>query len=423
MNSIQKFENWHKKAPFGLFIHWGVYSIAAYHEQELMRTDVGRDAYETLYMQFNPVEYEPEQWVIMAKEAGMKYICFTAKHHDGFCMWDTATTDYNIMKTPYGKDVLKMLQNSCDKHGIYLSIYYSIPDWHNISAYNKKSSHQIPPRLTDKPDKKKYKEYLKKQIGELLTNYGKISTLFWDIPPKIKDKTINEYVRSLQPEILINDRGYDSGDFSTPERKIPKGGVFTTPTEACQSIGRQAWGYRSNEDYYSISTLKKGICRVQTMGGNYLLNVAPMANGAIPQQAKEIVAEVGKWYNKTSESFVCTEHIKIFSDKNIVAKVKDNILYVIMLEGLNTTGIVLSPIIVEPESVVLLNDSSVSQFSLDRIPTYYKRSDKETRYLHIYDIDNGVLNGEPVVFKLVFPKGTDMTRLVNGKGGKSEARF
>ena len=127
---------------FGMFIHWGIYSLIGVHEQVFAKLDIPREEYEALAERFDPVEYDPEKWVLLAKEAGMKYICFTAKHHDGFCMWDTKYTDYNIMNTPYGKDVLAMLAAACKKHGMLLSIYYSCPDWHHEDAYNPKSSHQ-----------------------------------------------------------------------------------------------------------------------------------------------------------------------------------------------------------------------------------------------------------------------------------------
>lgn len=115
---------------FGMFIHWGPYAVLGLHEQVLARYSIPHDEYESMAMQFNPTDYDPEKWVLLAKKCGMKYICFTAKHHDGFCMWDTKCTDYNIMNTPYGKDVLKMLSDACQKHGMLLSLYYSNPDWH-----------------------------------------------------------------------------------------------------------------------------------------------------------------------------------------------------------------------------------------------------------------------------------------------------
>ncbi len=281
---------------FGMFIHWGVYAQTRLHEQAMARYDIPFAEYDKLVEKFNPTEYDPEEWVLLAKKAGMQYICFTAKHHDGFCMWDTKYTDYNVMNTPYKKDVLKMLAEACSRHGMRLSLYYSNPDWYHENAYNPASTHQWKSRYPEKSDLEKYREYIKNQLRELLTGYGKIYTLFWDIPPRVLDESINAFARSLQPDILINDRGWDKGDFSTPERDVPDGERFERMTEACQSVGEQAWGYREDEDYFSVRFLTQSIDKIMAMGGSYLLNVGPMPNGKIPQKAQDILERVGDWY-------------------------------------------------------------------------------------------------------------------------------
>ena len=206
------------KNKLGMFVHWGLYSITGFHEQALARLDMNHADYEAMKNRFNPTKFDPEEWVFLAKSAGMKYICFTAKHHDGFCMWDTKQTDYSIMNTPYGKDVLKMLAAACEKHGMLLSLYYSNPDWHHPLGYNPESSHQWKAKYKETVDTEGYREFVRAQVTELLTGYGKIYTFFWDIPPKIQDTSMNELIRRLQPDILINDRGWSEGDFSTPER-------------------------------------------------------------------------------------------------------------------------------------------------------------------------------------------------------------
>ena len=165
---------------FGMFIHWGIYAQTGVQEQVFARYDLPRDEYERNAAAFNPTAYDPEQWVLLAKSAGMQYICFTAKHHDGFCMWDTRYTDYNIMHTPYGKDVLRMLADACQKHGMKLSIYYSNPDWHDEYGYNPASTHQWKARRDVAPDTEKLRAYITNQITELLTNYGKIDILWFD---------------------------------------------------------------------------------------------------------------------------------------------------------------------------------------------------------------------------------------------------
>ena len=153
----------------GMFIHWGLYSVTGIQDQVYARMDWPREKYEALIHKFNPIQYNPEEWVLLAKSAGMKYICFTAKHHDGFCMWDTKYSDYNITNTPYGKDVLKMLADACRKHGVLLSLYYSNPDWHHPYGYNPASTHQWKALKRMDVNTGIYREYIKNQITELLT--------------------------------------------------------------------------------------------------------------------------------------------------------------------------------------------------------------------------------------------------------------
>ena len=293
----------------GMFIHWGLYAVTGIQEQAFARMDMPRDEYESLIHEFDPVKYDPEEWVLLAKSAGMKYICFTTKHHDGFCMWDTAYSEYKITNTPYGKDVLKMLADACEKHGMLLSLYYSCPDWNHPNGYNPASTHQWKAKFENGVNTAKYLEYVRAQITELLTNYGKIYTMFWDIPPKIYDPTMNELVRKLQPGIFINDRGYDVGDFSTPEREYRDSGTarFTRMTEACNSLGEQSWGYRAEEDFYSMRHIITSIDKMMAMGASYLLNVGPNAEGVITESYASRIRRVGDWYNRMQGCLECAE--------------------------------------------------------------------------------------------------------------------
>jgi len=155
----------------------------------------------------------------------MKYICLTTKHHDGFCLWDTKQTAYNTMNTPYGKDIVKMLADACHKRSVPLCLYYSIADWNQPNYPNQGRHHELPPQPGDQPDLMKYIEFLKKQVVELCTNYGEIHGFWWDMNvDKHVDRTINDIIRKLQPKAVINNRGYDEGDFGTPERDYEKGG-------------------------------------------------------------------------------------------------------------------------------------------------------------------------------------------------------
>lgn len=361
------------KNRFGLFVHWGLYAIPAFHEQVLARGNWEHADYEALATQFNPDKFDPEKWVLLAKDAGMEYLCFTTKHHDGFCMWDTKQTDYNIMHTPYGKDVLAMLADACKKHGIKLSLYYSNPDWYHPNAYNPLSSHQWKAKHPDQADMGKYIAFIKAQITELLTNYGDIYTLFWDIPPKIEDPSINELARKLQPHIFINDRGFDAGDFATPERSVPDGTRFPSLTEACQSVGEQSWGYRAQEDYYSAKYLMSSIDKIMAMGGSYLLNIGPMADGTIPAKSEAMIRRIGKWYNAVSNSLEDTlaadRTYTIYGNQPHVAVDKDGVTYFHFYNGIRSSAITFKdddlPV---PTKAVLCNSGQELSIRYDILP-------------------------------------------------------
>ncbi len=392
---------------FGMFIHWGVYALTGLHEQAIARYDLDREYYEGLAKEFNPVDYDPEKWVLLAKKAGMKYICITAKHHDGFCMWDTKYTDYNIMNTPYGKDVLKMLSEACQKHGMLLSLYYSNPDWHYEYGYNPASSHQWKSAHMDKVDTEKYREFVKNQVTELLTNYGPIYTFFWDIPPKIEDPSLNELVRKLQPGIFINDRGWDKGDFSTPEReyKATEGVSFPRMTEACNSVGQQSWGYREKEDFYTKRHLCCAIDRIMSMGGSYLLNVGPDAKGVITPTYEEKLMAVGDWYNRMQGCLECAETDDFTYEprhNKCIATKKNGKTYLHFYDGLFSTAVALKNYPALPKKVRLMNNGEDIPFAIEPLPEFFsgQTGKAEIPFLHIYDIPSDEFVSEPIILEI-----------------------
>ena len=284
---------------FGLFVHWGLYALGGWHEQAQWRLDIPAQDYQEQMHRFRPDAFSASQWLDAVEETGMEYLCFTTKHHDGFCLWDTQATDYKITRTPWGRDPLAELSRECARRNIALSLYYSCPDWHCPYSLNFGGDHQLPrPNPGDTPDLVKYMEYVRLQVRELCTNYGPLAQFFWDIPPGLQVPSFNEEIRRLQPGILINNRGFGPGDYATPERHVPEGGAFTRLTEACQSVGRRSWGYRKDEDYFSPGFLIRSMDRIFAMGGNYLLNVGPDATGTIPPQARQILRQVGEWYRR-----------------------------------------------------------------------------------------------------------------------------
>ncbi len=392
----------------GMFIHWGIYAQTKIHEQAFARMDMEREEYEALAKTFDPTEYDPEKWVIMAKNAGMKYICFTAKHHDGFCMWNTKYTDYNIMNTPYGKDVLKMLADACQKHGMLLSIYYSNPDWHYEYGYNPNSSHQWKARRDVEPNIERLKEYIVNQVTELLTNYGRIYTFFWDIPPQIEDKSINELVRKLQPGIFINNRGFDEGDFSTPEREYEgksNGKRFPMMTEACNSLGEQSWGFRANEDFFSMRYLMSAIDRYMSKGASYLLNVGPDEKGVITCEYADRLAKIGDWYNRMGGSLEDNEadsfEYKIYSAEFVPIR-KNGKSYFHFYNGIKSSGITFMNYPNIPKSVKLMNNGELLEFRLERMPGIYtgKSDGIAEEFLHISGINVDDFASEPIALEV-----------------------
>ena len=391
---------------FGMFIHWGLYAVTGVQDQVYVRMDWPREKYEALINEFNPVKYDPEKWVLLAKSAGMKYICFTTKHHDGFCMWDTKYSNYSIMHTPYGKDVLKMLADACQKHRMKLSLYYSNPDWNHPYGYNPASTHQWKAVTENGVNTEIYREYVKNQITELLTNYGPIYTFYWDIPPRIKDPSLNELVRKLQPGIYINDRGFDLGDFSTPEREYEAadGARFARMTEACNSVGEQSWGYRKDEDFYSIRHLTSSIDRMMAKGASYLLNVGPNGEGEITEEYAARIRRVGDWYNRMEGCLECADNddfnYGIEANPCIPTK-KNGKTYLHFPDGTRSSSVALKYFPSIPKSVRLMNTGKELSASLELLPEYFSLSiGKAKDYLHITGIPIDELSMEPIVLEI-----------------------
>ena len=396
----------------GMFVHWGLYSIHAWHEQELWRQGTPRREYEALMQEFNPVKFDPDQWIDAAEAAGMSYICFTTKHHDGFCMWDTQYTDYSIMHTPYGKDILRELAEACQRRGMGLGLYYSIPDWHHPNYNNQGRHHQMfGLRAGDAPDEEKYFTYVKNQVEELLTQYGPICQLFWDVNvDEWYEPEFNEQVRRWQPGIVINDRGPGPGDFATPERLIPEGKEFQKPTQGNSAFGRESWGFRVDEDYYADKYLMASIDKILSMGGTYLLNVGPKADGTLPEENIKSLQVIGDWYNKVKEAFEGARPAsylinddfwgleqKIIRDRIWTTR-KGNTVYVHLPEGAQSTGLILKPVRTLPRKVVLLNNGQELKAKVEVTPWHYM----EPAWLHVIGLPTNEMQDTVMVLRLDF---------------------
>jgi alpha-L-fucosidase len=367
--------DWFSDRRFGMFVHWGIYAIPGWHEQHQWRGRVPRAEYAGLAEQWNPVRFDPDAWLDLAESAGMQYICFTTKHHDGFCLWDTKQTDYNTMNTPYGRDILRMLADACHRRNFPLCLYYSCADWHHPNYPNQGRHHELDgPQPGDVPDHARYLEFLRAQVRELCTRYGPIHGFWWDMNVEEHvDPSINAMIRELQPAAVINNRGYDEGDFGTPERDFDAGidetRGFERLTEACQSVGFESWGYRSDEDYYSDRHLLRSIDKFLARDANYLLNVGPMADGPIPQRATAILHRIGAWYRSVRESLEgVTPASHLTTNRDVLLTRRDNTLYVHLYRDPVSSAVKLPPITVAPRSATLLNTGEPVAFTVDMAP-------------------------------------------------------
>ena len=337
---------WWRDARFGMFIHWGVYAVPAgtYKGQRINRIGewimnrgkIPVAEYRLFSQEFNPVLYNPDEWVRMAKDAGMKYIVITAKHHDGFALFDSKASEWDIADaTPYKKDLLKPLAEACKKQGIKLGFYYSqAQDWVNpggaaarrvasegwanpdsarIDAYTAANRGHWDAAQTTKSMHQYIDEIAVPQVRELLTNYGDVAILWWDTPTDMTDEFAEKLnaLLKLQPKIITNDRlkrpNYP-GDYKTPEQRIPNlSELDGKDWETCMTMN-ETWGYKSYaHDWKSTQTLVRNLIDIASKGGNYLLNVGPKADGTFPQQSIDILKEMGAWMKVNGEAVYGTK--------------------------------------------------------------------------------------------------------------------
>ena len=299
----QAVEAW-KDMRFGMFIHWGPVSLKGQEIGWSRGAGIPIEEYDSLYKRFNPTRFDADQWVKVAKDAGMKYIVLTTKHHDGFCLWDTKQTDYNIMHSPLARDVVKELSAACRKQGVRFGAYYSIADWHNPDF-----PLGSPGGATKKPNPNldAYTAYLKKQVTELIENYGPLCTIWFDVSQEFDDqrgRPVIEMIRSLQGDILINDRCPGGGDYGTPEQSI--GGFdMARPWETCMTIGNQ-WAWKPNDDIKTLAQCLQTLIHTAGGDGNLLFNVGPMPDGRIEPRQVERLREMGAWLAKYGQSIYGT---------------------------------------------------------------------------------------------------------------------
>jgi alpha-L-fucosidase len=323
MTSLRKGNtDWFVKDRFGMFIHWGTYALGARHEWVKSVERIPTDEYMKYFDNFDPDLYDPREWARMAKEAGMKYFVITAKHHEGFCLWDSKHTDYKATNTPWGKDLLTPVVEAFRAEGLKVGFYYSLLDWHH-PEYPADCHHPMRDdeayRAGDKDrDISKYAQYMRDQVEELLTQFGKIDLLWFDFSFPGDDgkghddwesEKLHALVRDLAPEIIIDNRLDlpDSGDFVTPEQYQPRAQMADEDGnpqvwEACQTFSG-SWGYhRDEQTWKSVKQLLQMLIDGVSKDGNLLLNVGPTGRGEFDRRAKAALAGMGDWMRVNERS-------------------------------------------------------------------------------------------------------------------------
>jgi len=322
---------WWQDSKMGLFIHWGPVSLIG-KEISWSRKDYGAAKYDSLYKRFNPTKFNAKEWVALAKASGMKYMVLTAKHHDGFCLFETKTTDYNIMNTPFGRDVCKELAQAAHEANMPICWYFSVADWKDPDCRDLKTNDVFAERVLS-------------QVKELLTNYGKISLLWIDFegwPSPVEPKKVFDLARKLQPEIIINNRlepltpdeshGYVGkyADYATPEGFVA--GYSKTAWETCTNMGHQ-WAWKFNDQPRSLKESVHTLLRCVGGNGNLLFNIGPDSSGVFPADFAARAREMGSWIKKNEPAIYNTKGGVYTPGQNYVSSFNGNKLYVHLLNN------------------------------------------------------------------------------------------
>ncbi len=401
----EKRMKWWTDARFGMFIHWGLYALPARHEWVKNHERMTNKEYEKYLKLFDPDLFNPRDWAKMAKQAGMKYAVITTKHHEGFCLFDSKYTDYKSVNTPYGKDIIKQWVEAFRAEGIKVGFYYSLLDWHHPDYTvdrnhpQRAKSDEDYARLNKGRDMNKYRQYVKNQVKELLTNYGKIDIIWLDYSfPSGKhgkgrkdwdSENLLAMVRKLQPGIIVNDRldllDVEGGwDFTTPEQykvsKWPERDGKRIPWETCQTFSG-SWGYYRDEmTWKSVHQLLELLIESVSKGGNLLLNVGPTGRGLFDYRAQDRLKAMGEWMSLNSRSiYHCTQAPDDFPKPDnclLTYNPENNRLYVHLLDY-PMGRLVLKGFGGKVKYAQFLHDASEIKFGKPRHNVTYEEKKKE----------------------------------------------
>jgi alpha-L-fucosidase len=293
---------WWHDARFGMFIHWGLYSVRGRHEWAMENEAIPVAEYELLARRFNPKPNAARDWARLAKRAGQKYMVMTTKHHEGFCLFDTATTTYCAPKQAAERDLVREYVDAARAEGLRVGFYYSLMDWHHPDGAR---------CAEDEAARKRFVEYIHTHVRELMSNYGKIDVLWYDVAWPLDAKgweseRMNATVFSLQPDIIVNNRNKLAGDFTTPEQRI-EAAEGDRAWEACMTMNA-SWGYQAADDEWKTpKTVVRNLISCARDGGNYLLNIGPRGDGSVPEESVRILETVGSWMSRNGDTIYTSD--------------------------------------------------------------------------------------------------------------------
>lgn len=330
---------------FGMFIHWGPVALRGTEIGWSRNREVKQPEYDSLYKEFNPVLFNADSWVKAAKDAGMKYLTITAKHHDGFCLWPTKFTDYNIMNSPFKRDVVGELAKSCKKYGIKFCIYYTVLDWYDLRYPVRNDGTKT---IDPKGDMVKFVQYMKDQLKELITNYDPYMLWFdgnWEQPwTKEMGADVYRYIKTLSPSVVINNRlgkgthktmGPDIvGDYATPEQVVGKMNL-DIPWESCITICNQ-WAWKPNDKMKSLKQCIQTLASTAGGNGNLLFNVGPMMDGRIEKRQVDRLKEMGDWLKVNGNAIYGTKAGPYMPDSTMAATRKGNKINLMLFQAKST---------------------------------------------------------------------------------------
>jgi alpha-L-fucosidase len=314
---------WWHQARFGMFIHWGLYSVLGQHEWAKEVEGIPIPQYELLAKHFHPRPNAARDWARLAKAAGQKYMVMTTKHHEGFCHWDTRLTDYCAPKQGPGRDLVREFVDAARAEGLRVGFYYSLMDWHHPDGATCK---------TDPAARSRFVEYTHGLIRELMTNYGKIDVLWYDVDWPLtasewESERMNTMVFGLQPEIIVNNRNGLEGDFSTPEQEV-RAAESGRAWESCMTLN-DSWGFNRYDDAWKTpKTVVANLVNCARGGGNYLLNIGPKPDGSIPEETVNVLETVGKWLETNGSAVYGAERGDFSGNVNANYTRKGNTLYI-----------------------------------------------------------------------------------------------